>query len=192
MKPLALLAALPLCAAAADAYIIDPSHTFPHFRVSHLGFSMHQGRFNETRGSFVLDKDGPDSSVEVTINTASIDTGGDRLERRLREADFFNVAQYPEMRYESTQVRWTGETTATVQGKLTLLGVTRPVTLNITRAHCDTHPMTKVHWCGFEATAKLRRSDFGMKAYVPAVGDDVEITIQAEGGRRDHPPGPRN
>lgn len=184
--------ALPIAAGAADEYTLDSPHTFPGFAVSHLGFSIHTGRFNQTSGTFTLDKQGDGSSVNVVIKTASVDTGGDKLDQHLRSAEFFNVEKFPEMTYSSTRVQWTSDTTATVDGKLTMLGITRPVPLRITNSRCDTHPMKKVRWCGFAAEATLKRSDFGMNYLVGPVGDEVKITIQAEGERREKGPGPKN
>lgn len=193
MKKLSILAALVLVPAAhaADVYDIDPGHTFPSFAVDHLGFSTHTGRFNETSGSFTIDRKGAGSSVKVTIKTASVDTGGDKLDKHLRSADFFDVEKYPEMIYESTKVTWTSDTTADVEGNLTLRGVTRAVPLKITRARCDTHPMKKTWYCGFAAETSIKRSDFGMTYIVPAVGDEVRISIQAEGTRREGAAGPK-
>lgn len=183
--------AVPLAAGAADEYTLDSPHTFPGFAVSHLGFSTHTGRFNQTSGTFALDQQGDGSSVNVVIKTASVDTGGDKLDEHLRSPDFFNVAKFPEMSYASTKVKWTSDTAATVDGKLTLLGVTKPVQLKITNSRCDAHPMKKVRWCGFAAEATLKRSDFGMTYLVGPVGDEVKITIQAEGERKERGPGPK-
>lgn len=191
MKKWLLLSLLPGFAFAAETYTIDPTHTFPNFSVSHLGFSTMHGRFNETSGSFVVDRKGDKSAVDVVIKAASVDMGLDKLEEHLRAEDFFNVEKFPEIRYRSTRVKFTGERTATVEGELTLLGVTRPVTLDVTRMHCDKHPMRQTWWCGFDATTRIKRSDFGMKAYVPAVGDDIEIRIGAEGERVESKSGPR-
>jgi polyisoprenoid-binding protein YceI len=179
-----LLLCLPLCATAADVYDIDSAHTFPSFTVSHMGYSMHSGRFNRTRGEFVIDRKGAASSVTVVIQTASVDTGDPALEEKLRGAEFFDVGKFPEMTYQSSAVRWTGDSTAEIDGELTLLGVTRPVRLDVTRMHCDVHVYFRTPWCGFAAEATLRRSEFGMNAGIPMVGDEVRISIQAEGGRR--------
>jgi polyisoprenoid-binding protein YceI len=188
---IAWLLLLPLPALAADTYELDPGHTFPAFAIDHMGYSTHTGRFNRTTGEFVLDRKGDGSSVNVVIQTASIDTGDERLEEKLRSADFFNVERFPDMRYRSTKVTWTGETTAEVAGELTLLGITRPVALSITEARCSVHPYLRTWWCGFAVQGQLRRSDFGMTAGIPMVGDEVRISIQAEGGRRKDSGGPR-
>ena len=192
MKALiSLLLALPFAAVAADTYDIDAGHTFPSFSISHMGYSTHTGRFNETSGQFVMDREGGSSGVNVVIKTASVDTGSAALEEKLRSADFFNVEKFPEMSYRSTKVKWTGEATAEVEGELTLLGITRPVALNITEGRCSVHPYFKNWWCGFQAQATLKRSDFGMSAGIPMVGDEVRISIQVEGGRQKDGAGPR-
>lgn len=191
MKRLLLLCLLPFAALSADEYELDPGHTFPSFAISHMGYSVHTGRFNETRGSFVMDKQGDGSRLEVIIKTASVDTGSDKLEEKLRGEEFFNVEKFPEMSYRSSTVRWTGENSAEVQGELTLLGVTRPVPLRVTSSKCSPHPFFRTWWCGFAAEASLKRSDFGMKAGIPMVGDEVKISIQAEARRKDAGSGPR-
>ncbi len=193
MKKILTICALviPLAAGAADEYTLDPMHTFPSFAVNHLGYSVHTGRFNQTSGSFTLDKQGNGSSLNVVIKTASVDTGGEKLEKHLRSPDFFNVEKFPEMTYASTKVKWTSDTAATVDGKLTLLGVTKPVQLKITNSHCDVHPAKKTWCCGFAAEGTLKRSDFGMTYIVGPVGDEVKITIQAEGERKEKGSGPK-
>jgi polyisoprenoid-binding protein YceI len=188
-----LLAALllPVVAFAADTFELDPTHTYPSFAVSHMGLSIMQGRFNETHGSFVLDRKGDTSSVKVTVKTASLDSGMDARDQRLLAANFLDVEQFPEMSYESTAVSFTGEKTAKVEGKLTLHGVTRPLTLNVTSIKCAVHALKKVWSCGFEADGALKRSDYGIKTYLPDVGDEVQLRIEAEGQRIDRAPGPR-
>jgi polyisoprenoid-binding protein YceI len=138
----------------------------------------------------VLDRDGHGSSVEAVIKVDSLDTGHETRDKILRGDKFFGVENFPEIRYVSTQVEFTGETTATVQGNLTLHGVTRPVTLEVEHLHCGVHPLLRVWACGFDARATIKRSDFGMTAYLPTiVGDDVQITIAAEAQRDDKRPG---
>ena len=104
------------------------------------------------------------------------------LNDHLKGADFFNVAQFPNMQFESTGVTQTGEGKLAVAGNLTLLGVTKPVTLQVTVNKIGEHPMRKTPWVGFGATATIKRSDFGLSYAVPAVGDEVNIQISLEGG----------
>ncbi|MCG6953856.1 MAG: YceI family protein, partial [Betaproteobacteria bacterium] len=126
-------------------------------------------------------------SLEVVIDTASIDTGdrerGARPRTRdehLRSADFFNVAEFPQMTYKSTAVKFNGAAPAEIDGQLTLLGVSKPVTLKIERWVCKDHPMRKKPMCGGDATATIKRTDFGMKYGVPAIGDAVKLSINFE------------
>ena len=189
-----LLAALllPASALAADTFELDPTHTYPSFAVSHMGLSVMQGRFNETRGSFVLDRKGGHSSVKVTVKVASLDSGMDSRDQRLLAENFFDAEHYPEMSYVSTGVKFDGDNVSAIEGKLTLHGVTQPLTLAVSAMHCAVHALKRVWACGFEARGTLKRSDYGITAYLPEVGDEVQLRIEAEGQRVDQAPGPRH
>jgi polyisoprenoid-binding protein YceI len=192
-KILAVLAvgALPAIAAAApESFTIDPYHTYPNFWVEHWGLSMMHGRFDRTTGKFTLDRAAKSGSVELTIETGSINTGdndkGARPRSRdehLRAADFFNVAEFPRMTFRSTKVGFGGELPTTVEGNLTLLGVTKPVTLTFERFKCGQNPFNKKDRCGGNAVGKIKRSDFGMKTAIPAVGDELTLNIMFEGDK---------
>lgn len=169
------------CASAApETYTLDPTHTYPHFAVSHLGFSTMHGRFDKTSGKFTIDRAAKTGSVDVMIETASINTGLQKRDDHLRSPDFFNTAEFPQVTYKATVVRFAGDVPTTVEGNLTLLGITRPVTLTIAAFKCGTNPMNKRAMCGIDATAYLKRSDFGMKYALPGAGDDLKLTIEAE------------
>ncbi|MDX1607102.1 MAG: YceI family protein [Candidatus Competibacterales bacterium] len=177
----ATLSALPLASAqAADSYTVDPAHTYGHFAISHLGFSTMFGRIHSTGGNFMVDLDNMTGSVQVELDPASIDTGHQKRDDHLRSPDFLNVVEFPEMRFESTAVNLT-ENGGTVEGELTLHGQTQPVTLEITAWHCGTHPINKKEACGFDATGKLKRSDFGISYGLPAIGDDMTLYLELEG-----------
>ncbi len=165
---------------AADSYTLDPTHTFPRFEISHFGFSTHRGQFNTTAGKLVLDRAAKSGSLEVTVQTASVNTGDPKLEAELRSDKFFNVEKFPAMTFKSKTLKFSGEVPASAEGELTLLGVTRPLTLTISQVKCGTHPLNKKENCGAEVTGTLKRSDFGMKTFVPAIGDDVTLRIQVE------------
>jgi polyisoprenoid-binding protein YceI len=190
---LALLAlALPLAATAApESYTLDSYHTYPNFSVDHLGFSTVYGRFNKSSGKFTLDKAGKTASLELVVETASIDAAdnekGSRQRTRddhLRSPDFFNVTEYPRMTYKSTSVKFNGDNPVTVEGSLTLLGVTRPLVLQIERWKCGPNPFNKKEMCGGNASGTLKRSDFGMKFGLPvAVGDEIRLIIGFEAYR---------
>jgi polyisoprenoid-binding protein YceI len=180
MKRVLVVAALSLpVIAMADSYTIDPTHTYPNFTVNHLGFSTMHGRFDKTTGTISMDRAKGTGSVEVVIDMASVNTGFQKRDDHLRSPDFFNATEFPEMTFKSTKVAFQG-TGATVDGQLTMKGVTKPVTLNVDSINCGVHPMNKKDVCGFNATAKIRRSDFGVSYALPAVGDDISLNIEVE------------
>lgn len=172
--------ALPLSAMAADSYTVDPAHTYPHFSISHLGFSTMHGRFDKTSGTVTLDRAAKSGSVEISIETSSISTGFAKRDEHLKSPDFFNAAEYPAITYKSTAMHFKGDTPTSVDGNLTILGVTKPVTLSIDEFNCGTNPMNKKEECGAGASAQIKRSDFGVNYGLPAVGDDVKLVFEIE------------
>jgi polyisoprenoid-binding protein YceI len=165
---------------AADSYTLDSSHTFPRFEINHFGFSTHHGQFNKTAGKLVLDRAAKTGSVDITVQTASIGTGDPKLEEHLRSPDFFNVEKFPTMVYKAKTIKFNGDVPVSAEGELTLLGVTKPLTLSISRVVCALHTYYKKEDCGAEVTGTLKRSDFGMTKYIPLVGDEVTLHIQVE------------
>ena len=131
-------------------------------------------------GKAVLDTAARSGSVEVSIQTASFLTGHTFMESVMKGKDFFNAEQFPTMVYKSTRFIYQGEVPSVVEGELTLLGITKPVTLTFTNFACGQHPRSKKDQCGGNLTGQLKRSDFGMKAYLPVVGDEVKLLIQVE------------
>lgn len=169
-----------LSAVAADNYTVDPRHTFPSFEIGHLGFSMQRGRFNETSGNVTLDPKSGTGSIQIRINTASISTGLAELEKHLRSDDFLDAARFPEITFTSDKLIFKNEVLTTVDGNLNLHGITRPVHLIVDHFHCGLNMISMKNVCGANATATIKRSDFGVDKYVPAVSDDVKIEIQIE------------
>lgn len=170
-------------AAQAETYTLDPYHTIPHFTLDYWGYGMLTGRFDRSAGKFTIDRAAKTGSLELVVETASVSTGdsdkGPRPRARddhLRAADFFNTAEFPRMTFKSRAVKFNGDVPAQVEGDLTLLGVTRPVTLNIDRWVCKPHAIYKKPACGGNATALIKRSEFGMKYGVPNMGDDVTLS----------------
>lgn len=174
------------CAALAtpETYVLDPNHTFPHFSYSHLGYSIQRCRFNKTTGSVVLDKQAHTGSVEVTIDMTSVDTGSSLLNADIQGEDFLDTAKYPTATFKSTKVVFDGDKPDTVEGNLTIKGVTKPVTLKVNHFLATVHPMMKVNAIGADATTVVKRSEFNAGKYVPYVGDDVTITITLEAQAR--------
>jgi polyisoprenoid-binding protein YceI len=191
MRPLAIalasFAALSLSSLAhADEYEIDGTHTHVGFTISHLGFSETYGVFKNVSGTLTLDEAKPAASkIDVTIQTASLDTANDARDEHVKGKDFLDVAKYPTMTFKSTKVVVTGKDTATVTGNLTLHGVTKPVGLIVKLNKAGPSPMDKTRQvAGFSAIGKLKRSDFGITTYVPAIGDEVTLAISTEAVRK--------
>lgn len=184
MKRFVLLALASLAFAGnalAAKYAIDPSHTQVEFTYSHFGFSNITGRFDQVGGEFELDTaDLSKSRIDVTIPIASISTGVDKLDQHLLGPDFFDAAKYPNATFSSTAVHVIDARKLHVVGNLTIHGVTRPATLDVTVNRIAEHPMKKVPAAGFDGVTRIKRSDFGIGAYAPAVSDEVEIRITLE------------
>ena len=183
-----LLIAVPMAAAGADSYTLDPYHTFPTFTVDHLGVSTIYGRFNRSSGKFMLDRAAKSASIELVVEAASVDTGdndrGTRARSRdehLRSADFFNAAEFPRVTFKSDKVSFNGDSPSSIDGTLTLLGVAKPVTLTVERFKCNPASANSKERCGGSATGKIRRSEFGMKTGIPSIGDEITLLIGIEG-----------
>jgi polyisoprenoid-binding protein YceI len=177
----ALFTAAP--ARAAD-YKIDPTHTHVLFMVNHLGFANMVGLFTGISGTLSFDAASvPASKLNVVIKTDTLSTQFGPRDADLKGADWFNVAEFPEMTFTGTHYEKKDEHTGTIAGNLTLLGVTKPLTLNVTFNRAGVRPSDKADAAGFSATAKLKRSDFGMKTYIPYIGDEVSLIIETEATR---------
>jgi polyisoprenoid-binding protein YceI len=166
--------------AAPEEFVIDSGHAFPSFEVRHLGIATQRGRFNRTSGTILLDREAGVGSVDVLIDARSIDTGNGVLDDLLRGPSFFDVAKFPEIRYKSAQASLIEGKTSRIDGELTLLGVTRPVVLEVSGFGCTRKPLLVILRCGADMRASFRRSEFGMSAMTSFVSDDVTILIQVE------------
>ena len=166
---------------------LDRSHLYVGFQVGHIGYSTVHGRFNEANGEIVFDKDKPEASmVSVTIPTMSVDTNFEARDKHLRTADFFDVEKFPTMIFKSTKVEKTGDNSGRITGELTLLGVSKPVTLDVKFMKLAEHPFPaykKVLTAGFSARGKVKRSEFGMTKFVPAISDEIDLLIDVEAVR---------
>jgi polyisoprenoid-binding protein YceI len=168
-------------AAAQETYTIDPVHSQPIFEVRHMGFSLQRGSFGKATGKVTLDRAAKKGSVDVTIDTTSIKTIDPRLDTHAKSEDFLNVAKYPTMTFKSTNLTFDGDRVVGLDGELTLLGVTKPVTLKVANDVCGEHPINKRPMCGAEATTTIMRSEWGMKYGIPkAVSDEIKLTIPIE------------
>lgn len=166
--------------AAPITYSLDPSHTFPRFSYNHMGMSKQILRFNKTTGTVVFDKEAKEAKVDVTIDTKSIDTGVAAFNEHIQGDDFLDTAKYPTATFKSTKVVFEGDKPVAVEGDLTIKGVTKPVTLQITSFFNGPHPMLKKDAIGANATAVIKRSEFNAGKFAPAVSDEVTLDIALE------------
>jgi polyisoprenoid-binding protein YceI len=169
-----------LSAKAADTYTLDPNHTYVLWHVNHFGFSNPSGKW-AANGILILDEANPkNSKVNVTIKTADIVTGIKDLDEHLQNPLFFDVKQYPTATFVSDKIEITGKTTAKVHGILTLHGVSKPITLEVTLNKIGINPISNKKTVGFTASTHLLRSNFDINTLLPGISDDVNINIEAE------------
>lgn len=176
-----LLLSAPLAQAQAPGrFVLDPSHTQVAFSIDRFGFNKVLGRFEKVTGEVTLDQANPArSSVNATIETASISAGDATRDEHLRGERWLDVARYPTMTFRSTSVRPTGPTSAEVVGDLTLHGQTKPVTLTVTLNKLGNSPSNNLPTAGFSATGVVSRAAFGIAIAPQLIGDEVRITIEA-------------
>ena len=185
IRAIAVAAALALAAGAASGeprrFVLDPSHSQIVFSYNHLGFSTTYGMFSGFEGVLMLDEESPaNSSVEVSFPVTSMLTGWEGRLKHFMGRDFFNAGKNDTVSFRSTGVEMRGDAAATVTGDLTVNGVTRKIALDATLNKLGRNPMSGVPWVGFDATATLKRSDFDLGRYAPAVGDEIEVLISIE------------
>jgi polyisoprenoid-binding protein YceI len=176
----ALAATVAAPAFAADTYNIDPFHTFPTFEVNHLGFSTQRGRFDKTSGTIMLDSAAKKGSVDLTIEVSSLNMGFPVWNEHMAADGFFNTAKFPTITFKSNKLIFNGDKVVGAEGDFTLLGVTKPIKLDVSNFNCGTHPFTKKEMCGAQINTTIKRSDFGMTKALPAVGDEIKISSSIE------------
>jgi len=185
MKKLLFALLLATAAAAtssrAATYKVDPAHSFLLFKISHFGAGYVWGRFDDLGGKITLDPSNTSKdSVNFTVKSASVDTANPKRDEHLKSPDFFNVKQFPEITFVSSKVEKTGDNTFSVTGNLTLRGVTKPLTVTVKELGTGKGMMGETR-TGFETTFTIKRSDYGMNFMVGPAGDEVSLTLDAEG-----------
>jgi polyisoprenoid-binding protein YceI len=188
MKRICLLATLivvPVAAfAAEESYVIEPTHSQPTFEVQHMGgFSSQRGSFGKLSGKIVLDRAAKKGSIDVTIDTTSIRSFSTVLDGKLKSDEFFDVGKYPTIAFKSSNLAFEGDRLVGASGDLTMLGVTKPATLKVVSFNCGEQPFNKKPMCGADATATIKRSEWGMNNSLKAASDEVKITIPVEAYR---------
>jgi polyisoprenoid-binding protein YceI len=177
----ALFAALAGSAIAAPVtYGVDGSHTFPRFSYSHFGYSTQLSSFKNTSGKVVFDAEAKTGSVDITIDMKSVNTGFEDFNGHIQGEDFLDTAKFPTATFKSTKVVFEGDKPKSIEGQLTIKGVTKPVTLTVTSFQAMPHPMMKKPALGANAFTTIKRSEFNAGKYAPYVGDEVRIDIAIE------------
>ena len=166
--------------AAETTYSIDPNHTHATFAFQHLGVSTFHGKLPARTGTIVLDRAAKTGRVDVEFDPGAVATGVPKFEEHLRSPDFFEVTKHPTATFKSSRVTFENDVPKEVAGNLTIKGITKPVTLQVRSFHCADHPMAKVPACGPNATAAIKRSDYGMSYALPAVPDEIKLEIEVE------------
>ncbi|MGN6390209.1 MAG: YceI family protein [Burkholderiaceae bacterium] len=176
--------AAPLASAATSAststYTVDPSHTYPSFEADHRGLSIFRGKFDKTSGTVTLDRAAGTGAVDIVIDAASVDFGNAKMNEHARGDEMFNVAKYPTITYRAKSMTFKDGRPATIDGELTMLGVTKPVKLTVDKFACDIHPMLKREVCGADAKGEFNRADFGMTVGLPKFSPETRLAIQIE------------
>lgn len=181
----ALLLLVSLPAWSVESFVLDPEHTFPSFEIRHQGISTLRGKFNRSQGRVVLDPSGQQNLIEVRVDAASADSGHDGLNKKLQGGLFFNTARFPEIVFVSNNVEFADGKPLRAHGELTMLGVTRPVTLDIRDYACTLQFLTRRPMCGADVHTSIRRTDFGINFGAPnIIGDEVRLAIEVEGFRQ--------
>ena len=179
----AAIAALVLAtpAAAADTYVSDPGHTAASFETGHLGISWVRGRFKDVDARISLDRVAKQGTIEAVIKTATVDTGHEARDKHVRSDEYLDVEKFPTMTFKSNKLKFDGDRLVGADGELTLMGVTRPVTLDVPFFRCIQHPANKRDMCGADVRTTIKRSEFGWKRGVNTpMADEVKIAIQIE------------
>jgi len=166
--------------AAPVTYTVDGSHTFPRFSYSHFGFSTQLSSFGKTTGTVVFDAQAKTGAVDIVIDTTTVNTGFADFNGHIQSEDFLDTAKFPKATFKSTKVVFEGDKPASIEGQLTIKGVTKPVTLTVTSFQAMPHPMMKVPALGANAFVTIKRSEFNAGKYAPYVGDEVRIDIAIE------------
>ena len=166
--------------AAPLTYSVDGSHTFPRFSNLHFGYSTQLSSFSKTTGKVVYDPQAQQGSVDIVISTKSVNTGFADFNEHIQGEDFLDTAKFPEATFKSTKVVFEGEKPKSIEGQLTIKGVTKPVTLTVTSFQAAPHPMMKKPTIGANAFTVIKRSEFNAGKYAPYVGDEVRIDIAIE------------
>lgn len=173
-----MLVAIALPAVAQETYVLEPSHSRPSFEARHLGYTTQMGSFSGVTGKVTLDRAAKKGTVDITIDAATVRTFEPRLDNTVKGERFFNVEKFPTITFKSSNLKFDGDQLTQVDGELTMIGVTKPVTLKVVDFRCGEQPFNKKPMCGADATATIKRSDWGMTAGIPTGTPADEVTLR--------------
>ncbi len=178
---LAFATIIPAKAAEKYTFDVEGAHIYAGFQINHLGFSTMHGRFDKFDGSIEYDAANPSASkVNVVIQTGSVNTNHAKRDAHLQSPDFFNAGEFPEMTFVSTKVEPGADGMAKITGDLTIVGVTKSVTLDARLINVGPHPFNKKPIAAWSARGTIKRSDFGIKYGLPVIGDEVTLLLDVE------------
>ncbi|MEY4123145.1 MAG: Protein YceI [Pseudomonadota bacterium] len=166
--------------AAPQTYVVEGTHTFPRFSYSHFGYSTQLSRFDKTTGTVVFDAEGKTGAVDIVIDMTSVNTGFTDFNGHIQGEDFLDTAKFPKATFKSTKVVFEDGKPKSIDGQLTIKGVTKPVTLTVSSFQAMPHPMLKKAALGANAWTVIKRSEFNAGKFAPYVGDEVRIDIAIE------------
>ncbi len=166
--------------AAPETYAVEGTHTYPSFTYNHLGFSQQTHRFLKTTGTVTWDKAARSGAVDITIDATSVDAGSALFAEHIQAPELFDTANHPTITFKSTAVKFEGDKPVSIDGNLTIKGVTKPVTLAVTHFAAQMHPMVKREAIGANAQTRIKRSDFNVSKSIPYVSDEVTLNIAIE------------
>jgi len=180
-----LFAVLGSAHAETASYSIDPTHTFVSFEIAHFGTSLNRGRWDKKEGTIQFDRVAKTGRVDISIDISSISSGVAPFDGHLKSKDFFNVAEFPTARFVGEKFIFSGDKVTAVEGTLTMVGKTQPLTLKANQFNCYTSPIFKREVCGGDFEATLQRSQWGITYGMPMVApDNVRLVVQVEAIRQ--------
>jgi len=180
-----LFAVLGSAHAETASYSIDPTHTFVSFEIAHFGTSLNRGRWDKKEGTIQFDRVAKTGRVDISIDISSIRSGVAPFDGHLKSKDFFNVAEFPTARFVGEKFIFSGDKVTAVEGTLTMVGKTQPLTLKANQFNCYTSPIFKREVCGGDFEATLQRSQWGITYGMPMVApDNVRLVVQVEAIRQ--------
>ena len=171
--------------ASAQTYEIQNAHTYPSFEADHMGLSFWRGKFLKTSGKITLDRAAKTGTADIVIDASSIDFGHAKMNEHAKGKDMFNVEKFPTVSYKSTALKFDGDKLVSMDGEMTMLGVTKPLKLTVNHFKCMMHPVFKREVCGADASATFDRADYGLTYGIPRFSPEIKLAIQVEALKAD-------